>query len=106
MLKSIINLFNLLTRKQRGQFYSLQILIILMAFLEIVGVASIIPFMTLVGDMAQMQNNLIIAQVYEASGISSTGGVRLSKSESLVSGSVVGGSPGSSDGAVLSNGVQ
>lgn len=71
MLKSIINLFNLLTRKQRGQFYSLQILIILMAFLEIVGVASIIPFMTLVGDMAQMQNNLIIAQVYEASGISS-----------------------------------
>ena len=71
MLKSIINLFNLLTRKQRGQFYSLQILIILMAFLEIVGVASIIPFMTLVGDMAQIQNNLIIAQVYEASGISS-----------------------------------
>ena len=71
MLISIINLFNLLTRKQRGQFYSLQILIILMAFLEIVGVASIIPFMTLVGDMAQIQNNLIIAQVYEASGISS-----------------------------------
>lgn len=71
MFKSIINLFNLLTRNQRGQFYSLQILIILMAFLEIVGVASIIPFMTLVGDMTQINKNLIIDQLYEASGISS-----------------------------------
>jgi HlyD family secretion protein len=71
MFKSIISLFNLLTQKQRSQFYALQILIILMAFLEIIGVASIIPFMTLVGDIAQIQNNLIISQVYEASGISS-----------------------------------
>ena len=71
MLKSIIKLFNLLTQKQRSKFYALQILIILMAFSEIIGVASIIPFMTLVGDMAQIQKNLIIAQVYKASGISS-----------------------------------
>ena len=71
MLKLIKKLFSLLTPSQRRRFYVLQILVVLMAILEIVGVASIIPFMTLVGNMDQLQENIFIAQVYRASGIDS-----------------------------------
>ncbi len=71
MLKLIKKLFSLLTPSQRRRFYVLQVLVVLMAVLEIAGVASIIPFMTLVGNMNQLQENTFISQVYQASGISS-----------------------------------
>jgi len=66
-----MELFQLLTSNQRSRFYALQILVILMAFTEIAGVASIVPFMALVGDMSLLQQDTIIAQVYQATGISS-----------------------------------
>ena len=69
MFKAIKNLFNLLTPSQRKRFYKLQILVVLMSFAEIIGVASIIPFMALVGDMSQLQEGNIIAKVFEASGL-------------------------------------
>ena len=71
MLKLIKKLFTLLTPGQRKRFYGLQILVILMAFAEIIGVVSIVPFMALVGDMNQLQQNTIIAQAYQLSGVSS-----------------------------------
>jgi len=71
MLKLIKQLFSLLTRYQRKRFYGLQVLVILMAFAEIVGVASIVPFMALVGDMTLLQQDTLIAEVYQASGIAS-----------------------------------
>ena len=71
MLRLIKKLFSLLTPSQRRRFYVLQVLVVLMAILEIAGVASIIPFMTLVGNMNQLQENTFIAQIYQASGISS-----------------------------------
>lgn len=71
MIKLIKQLFSLLTPSQRKRFYGLQVLVVLMAFAEIIGVASIIPFMALVGDMSLLQQDTIIAQVYQASGISS-----------------------------------
>jgi ATP-binding cassette, subfamily B, bacterial PglK len=71
MFKLIKQLFILLTLSQRKRFYTLQILVVLMAFIEIVSVASIIPFMALVGDIGQLQQDTIIAQVYQASGITS-----------------------------------
>ena len=55
MIKITTQLFSLLTPNQRKRFYLLQFLVILMAFMEIIGVASIIPFMALVGDMTQLQ---------------------------------------------------
>ena len=42
-----------------------------MAVIEVLSVASIIPFMALVGDMSQLQQDTIIAQVYQVSGITS-----------------------------------
>jgi HlyD family secretion protein len=71
MFKVIKQLFNLLTRSQHNRFYTLQILVVLMAFVEILGVASIIPFMSLVGDMAQLKQDTIISKMYLASGIES-----------------------------------
>lgn len=71
MLKLIKQLFTLLTSSQRKRFYALQVLVVLMAFAEIIGVASIVPFMALVGDMSLLQQDTFIAQAYQASGITS-----------------------------------
>ena len=71
MYKLIGNLFNLLSPYQRKSFYILQILVILMTIVEIIGVASIIPFMALVGDMTQLQQDTFFAKFYQMSGINS-----------------------------------
>ena len=71
MIKAIKGLFKLLTQSQRRGFYALQALVILMSLTQIVGVASIIPFMTLIGDLSQLQQDTIIAQVYKTSGLNS-----------------------------------
>ncbi len=71
MFKLIRQLFNLLDKNQRKRFYRLQILVILSAFIEIFGVISIIPFMALVGDMSQLQQDTIISRFYQFSGIAS-----------------------------------
>ena len=71
MFKIVNQLFSLLSSSQRKNFYALQILIVIMAFMEIVGVASIIPFMSLVGDMNQLQQDTFIAKVYKSSGVNS-----------------------------------
>jgi ATP-binding cassette, subfamily B, bacterial PglK len=42
-----------------------------MAVMETLGVASIIPFMVLAGGMSQLQQDTIITQVYQISGITS-----------------------------------
>lgn len=71
MITFIKELFRLLTPKQKKNFYLLQVLVILMAFMEILGVASIIPFMTLVGDMSLLKQDTIIAKVFQLSGMNS-----------------------------------
>ena len=69
MFKLIGNLFNLLSPYQRKRFFILQLLVILMSIVEILGVASIIPFMALVGDMSQLQQDSFFASLYKMSGI-------------------------------------
>ncbi len=71
MFSFIKQLFGLFTSKQRKRFYILQTLVVLMAFTEILGVASIIPFMALVGDMNQLNEDTLIANIYQFSGIDS-----------------------------------
>ena len=71
MFKIIKKIFPLLSLSQRKAFYNLQILVILMAIMEILGIASIVPFMVLVGDMSVLQQDTIIARFYQASGLSS-----------------------------------
>ena len=71
MFNLIKQLFTLLTSNQRKHFYALQILVIVSSFVEILGVVSIIPFMALVGDMDQLQQDTIFSQIYQLSGITS-----------------------------------
>ncbi|MDD3662908.1 MAG: ABC transporter ATP-binding protein [Candidatus Pacebacteria bacterium] len=68
MLKVIKELFALLTPDQRKRFFILQILVIFMTFGEILGIASIAPFMALVSDIDILQRDNILATVYQQTG--------------------------------------
>ena len=57
--------------RQRRQFLLLQLLLLLMASFELVGIGAIAPFMALVGDMSILEKENVIAAVYAASGIDS-----------------------------------
>ena len=70
-MNKLRELFGLLSTNQRKRFYVLQVLILVMAFMEIIGIVSIIPFMALVGDLNQLQQDTFISNVYQASGIKS-----------------------------------
>jgi len=69
MLKVIKQLFSLLTDKQLKQFYILQVLVVVMAFTELLGIASIAPFMALVGDISILETNTFFAEMYQLSGL-------------------------------------
>lgn len=70
MLKMIRQLFSLLSPEQRKQFYMLQLLVIIMAFTELLGIASIAPFMALVGDISLLQKEgSVFSILYEFSGL-------------------------------------
>ncbi len=69
MYKTIKELFSLLTSKQRKQFMRLQILVVIMSFTTILGIASIAPFMALVGDTGLLERDGVLAKIYEWSGI-------------------------------------
>lgn len=69
MLNVIRQIFSLLSNQQRKKFYLLQVLVILMAFAELVGIASIAPFMALVGDMSLIEKEGIYSKLYNLSGI-------------------------------------
>jgi len=68
MFKLIKELFSLLTHGQRKRFWLLQILVILMAILEVVGIASIGPFMAIVSDGSLIEKNPLLKQLYQYSG--------------------------------------
>ena len=71
LYKSIKEIFQLLTPQQRKKFLLLQFLVISMTFVEIIGIASIVPFMSLVGNITLLQQDTLIAEVYEITGIQS-----------------------------------
>lgn len=70
MFSIIKELFTLLSPEQRKRFYVLQVMVILMAFTEIVGVISIGPFMALVGNIAILEGDNKLALLYQISGVS------------------------------------
>ncbi|MGQ4880238.1 ABC transporter ATP-binding protein [Billgrantia sp. LNSP4103-1] len=72
MLRSLKELYALLTRDQRKKLLRLQGLIIIMSFAEIAGVMSIGPFMALVGDMNLLyESESIASTMYRMSGVES-----------------------------------
>ena len=69
MFKVIRQLFSLLSAKQVKQFYILQVLVVVMAFTELLGIASIAPFMALVGDISILEKSNVFAELYQMSGL-------------------------------------
>ncbi len=69
MLKTVKELFRLLTPQQRKRFYYIQVLVVIMALIEMVGIASIGPFMALVGDISLIERNDVLSQLYTISGL-------------------------------------
>ena len=70
MLRLAKELFALLTVDQRRRYLSLQIMMVFMAFMELLGIASIGPFMALVADMQLLETNATLNRIYVASGVS------------------------------------
>ena len=64
MFKIIVEFFSLLTPSQRKRFYVLQVMIVIMTFVEIVSIISIAPFMALVGDLSILERDNLLATLY------------------------------------------
>ena len=71
MFRRIKKLYQLLSREQRTKLLRLQVLVVLMAFAEVAGVAAIGPFMAVVGDISRLEGEGTLAQLYTATGFES-----------------------------------
>lgn len=70
MLQIIKELINLLTKEQKKRLCLVQILVIATAIAEIVGMATIAPFMALIGDLTMLGGDNLYAQLYRYSNLS------------------------------------
>ncbi len=68
MIRSLHELYSLLTHDQRRSLAFLQLLVVLMACAEVVGVVAIGPFMAVVGDIGSLHGEGVIADLYNVSG--------------------------------------
>ncbi len=64
MLDSFVKLFKLLTERQKRDFFVLQVLMVLTAFAELVGVASIMPFMAVAATPDLINTNPQLNTIY------------------------------------------
>jgi HlyD family secretion protein len=64
MIKTIIEIFSLLNKDQKRIIFFLQLLIQLVALLEIVNLFTIIPFVTLLSDFSVLNNDGYISYIY------------------------------------------
>ena len=71
MYQLVRALYGLLNEEQRRRFNTLQILVVITALFELVGVASVAPFMALIGDTSVLDEQGFIANIYQESGIES-----------------------------------
>lgn len=69
MFNRLKRLYQLLSAEQRKKLLGLQVLVVLMAFAEVAGVAAIGPFMAVVGDISRLEGDGTLAQIYQASGM-------------------------------------
>ena len=69
MISMVKELFSLLTPQQLRKFYILQILVVITAFMELVSIASIAPFMALVGKIDLLKEEGFLAHIYNLSGL-------------------------------------
>jgi ABC-type multidrug transport system fused ATPase/permease subunit len=71
MVRQVKKLYKLMTPVQKRKLALLQVLVIFMAFSEILSVLSIGPFMAIVGDMQRLNGEGVLAVIYRYSGAES-----------------------------------
>ena len=69
MIQTLKKLLYLLTSHERKRMYLLIIMIIVMALLDTIGVASILPFLVVLTDPEIVQKNAILNYMFEISGM-------------------------------------
>ena len=77
MLTMYRQLFALLDRAERRQFYLLFGLVTLMAVIDLVGVAAVLPFLAVATDPEAVRQNAMLAALYAASGVTTDRGFLL-----------------------------
>ena len=68
-MQTFNKLIFLLTRAERKHAALLLILIVIMAILDMIGVASILPFMTVLTNPSLIETNLILKSLFQASSV-------------------------------------
>jgi ABC-type bacteriocin/lantibiotic exporter with double-glycine peptidase domain len=71
MLTTYRQLFAILDRAERRQVYGLLVFSSLMALIDLVGVAAVLPFLAVAADPGIVLENAVLAEVYAWSGVSS-----------------------------------
>ncbi|MES2843979.1 MAG: ABC transporter ATP-binding protein [Pseudomonadota bacterium] len=74
MIRLYCMLFELLTRHEQQRFYLVLAMITLMGLADMVGVASILPFLAVVGDPELIRSNTVLASVYSQFGFTTDQG--------------------------------
>ena len=77
MLTTYRQLFALLDRAERRRVFALLLLVSLMALIDLIGVAAVLPFLAVAADPWIAQENAFLATLYEQSGVSSDRGFLL-----------------------------
>ena len=77
MFTTYRQLFALLDRAERRQFYMLFGLVTLMALIDLVGVAAVLPFLAVATDPDVVRQNAMLAALYAASGVTTDRGFLL-----------------------------
>jgi HlyD family secretion protein len=72
MINAARQIFSVLSKRQKREFVSLQILVIVSALIEVISAASISPFMLMVGSPELFEEENWLATAYTWSGASST----------------------------------
>ena len=74
MISIYRQLFDLLSPVERRQFYLILALVILMALIDLVGVAAVFPFLAVAADPSAIHSSAVLSKLYDASGATSDGG--------------------------------
>ena len=77
MLTTYRQLFALLDRGERRQVYGLVVLITIMALVDLVGVAAVLPFLAVAAEPEVARTNPLLSTLYELSGVTSDRGFLL-----------------------------
>ncbi len=71
-MEIVSTFFDLLTRRERRNLYLLFVAVLVMAGLEVVSVASIMPFLSVTADPASVHENTYLSWAYETFGFTDT----------------------------------